>query len=98
MVSFKILRLEHVPDMPLKTVRFVQIFLVALLFCVPALRAQEATTATGPLVTQSSESEQVWVNTASGVYHYPGTRWFGKTKQGEFMSEAEAKSKGIPAS
>jgi len=26
----------------LKTVRFIQIFLVALLFCVPTLRAQEA--------------------------------------------------------
>ena len=46
------------------------------------------------MVVQASESKQVWVNTASGVYHYPGTRWYGKTKQGEFMSEAEAKAKG----
>jgi hypothetical protein len=32
--------------------------------------------------------------THTGVYHYPGTRWYGKTKQGEFMSEAEPKAKG----
>jgi hypothetical protein len=29
-------------------------------------------------------------DTANGVYHYPGTRWYGNTKQGKFMSQAEA--------
>jgi hypothetical protein len=48
----------------------------------------------GPTVVQASESKRVWMNTASGVYHYPDTRWYGETKQGEFMSEADAKAKG----
>jgi hypothetical protein len=37
----------------------------------------------------------VWVNTDSGVYHREGDRWYGKTKDGKFMSEEEAKTAGF---
>ena len=37
---------------------------------------------------------KVWVNTGSGVYHCPGTRWYGKTKQGEYMTQKQALEKG----
>lgn len=39
----------------------------------------------------------VWVNTESGVYHKPGTRYYGKTKQGKYMTEADAIKAGYHA-
>jgi DNA uptake protein ComE-like DNA-binding protein len=36
----------------------------------------------------------VWVNTDSGIFHREGDRWYGKTKQGKFMTEADAIKEG----
>ncbi|MEK6336511.1 MAG: hypothetical protein AABM67_16410 [Acidobacteriota bacterium] len=37
---------------------------------------------------------RVWVNTASNVYHCQGTRWYGATKAGEYMTQKQAQAAG----
>ena len=45
----------------------------------------------------SNNAGMVWVNLDSGVYHYPGSRYYGKTKNGKYMPETEALNGGYHA-
>ena len=39
----------------------------------------------------------VWVNTETHVYHREGSRFYGTTKKGKYMTEAEAMKEGSRA-
>jgi hypothetical protein len=36
----------------------------------------------------------VWVNTSSKAYHKEGSKWYGKTKHGKYISEPDALKEG----
>jgi hypothetical protein len=40
----------------------------------------------------------VWLNIPSGIYHYKGERWYGRTKHGAYACEKEAVAAGDRAS
>ena len=40
----------------------------------------------------------VWLNIPSGIYHYKGERWYGRTKHGAYACEKDAIAAGDRAS
>ncbi len=47
-------------------------------------------------IAAAKASHKVWVNLDTGIYH-KGGRWYGKTKDGRFMTLDEAKKAGYKA-
>ena len=72
----------------------------------PPAKTSTPVAAKAPEPTKSSSIQaqvppakgMVWVNTKSGVFHYEGDRWYGKTKEGKFMTEADALKAGYHGS
>lgn len=82
---------------------------LVILTCVSFAFAQSTSSQAQPATTQSKSSgttaadisaakaaHKVWVNLDTGIYH-KGGRWYGKTKNGKFMTEGEAKKAGYKA-
>ncbi len=68
------------------------------------LRPTAAPTGAGQFSAESEAKARcpsdtvVWLNTKSHIYHYPGTRSYGTTKQGAYICEADAVAAGDRAS
>jgi hypothetical protein len=81
----------------MKRIRMSLALIVVLLSLIACGSSSEAVVNRDRPVTAQSAGNpnvKVWVNTNSGVYHCPGTRWYGKTKSGQFMTQREAQAKG----
>jgi hypothetical protein len=63
----------------------------------PAPASSAAPAKTSPVSQGSPGAGMVWVNTDSGVYHKEGSRYYGKTKNGKYMSETDAIKAGFHA-
>ena len=59
-----------------------------------ALQGKDSKEGARSVQTVSNPDVRVWVNTRSGVYHCPGTRWYGKTKEGTYMTQKAAQEQG----
>ena len=57
-------------------------------------QAARAAESPSPASSPAGASVTVWVNPASHVYHCPGTRYYGATKRGSYMSEGAALAAG----
>ena len=60
-----------------------------------AMPSKAAASTSAPAV--GGGAGKVWVNTASKVYHCEGTKYYGKTKAGSYMTEQEAIAAGAHA-
>ena len=74
---------------------------LALACCSIALYPQAQTTTPKhkpfqPAITQApgAAPNKVWLNASTKVYHCPTDRYYGRTKNGKYLTEPEAKASG----
>ena len=72
--------------------------LVVMLLAAPTLaRNPHPPDVPVPSLTCQNHEPIVWVNTRSGIYHFPGQTWYGRTNDGEYLCKHEADAHGYRA-
>jgi hypothetical protein len=63
-----------------------------------ATKSKQGSAKSAPVAAKSEPPKalqtRVWVNKDTKVYHCPGSIYYGKTRNGEFMEEAQARGYG----
>jgi hypothetical protein len=57
-------------------------------------KGSSSTSVAGKAAAPGGGPDRVWLNSDTKVYHCYGTQWYGKTKNGKYVSEQEAVSAG----
>ncbi|MGH8306360.1 MAG: DUF3761 domain-containing protein, partial [Steroidobacteraceae bacterium] len=60
-----------------------------------AVKPARSHAAAGATAAAGGGPGKVWVNKSSKTYHCSTDKWYGKTKNGEYLSEADAKAQGF---
>jgi hypothetical protein len=68
-------------------------FAVAIPQSSPAKASAPAPAPSASDIAAARTTHKVWVNLDTGIYHRGG-RWYGKTKNGKFMTVDDAKKAG----
>lgn len=89
---------------PSSNLRWLVLALVFVAFLVPGPAV--ALSPTAPLANFPTEAEAqrhcpadtvVWLNLPTGIYHFRGERWYGRTSSGAYVCEVEADRAGMRA-
>lgn len=73
-----------------------RVLLILIFALVSTTLAQEKQPSPSPSPSPSRgiPTIKVWVDTEYGFYHCPGTKLYGKTKQGVYMTQKQAQDRG----
>jgi hypothetical protein len=77
-------------QMPIKIVRVFLAALLLLLCLANPARALETFPSEAAAQQHCPSDRVVWLSLPTGIWHRKGARWYGRTKNGAYVCEAEA--------